>query len=287
MSSTNGLTSKAMLERLTIRQWTARRLDKKITQHVTEEYSADPDAGRWNKLLIPKEALRPLEKHNNEVRGRFYSLTLPWQDEGARILPAAAFRDLADYTSKAIAEHDRLADRFTAQYPGLLDTAEHRLNGMFNKADYPPPEEVRGRFSMGIHFAPLPTGQDFRVDLAQADADAIRQDIEAQTTAAVADAVCDLYARLRDALAHAAERLGTDGAIFRDSLIQNIRDLAAIIPKLNLTNDARLNQLAADADQLIGQQDPQALRAGRVWRKTAAQNADRLAKVAAQYAGAF
>lgn len=36
---------------LSIGQWTARRLDKKVTNEVNTQHSASEDAGRYNKLF--------------------------------------------------------------------------------------------------------------------------------------------------------------------------------------------------------------------------------------------
>jgi hypothetical protein len=46
--------------------------------------------------------------------------------------------------------------------------------------------------------------------------------------------------------------VGEKGSTFRSSLISNIRDLAEVMPGLNITNDPQLDALAAKAMQLTG-----------------------------------
>ena len=45
MTTSNSLTDKAMLARLSITQWTARKLDKRVTEEVRVHHGASADAG--------------------------------------------------------------------------------------------------------------------------------------------------------------------------------------------------------------------------------------------------
>ena len=56
-SATSTLSTRAMLVSLSISQWSGRRLDREITDEVNQQHNAAADAGRYNKLLLPKEAL--------------------------------------------------------------------------------------------------------------------------------------------------------------------------------------------------------------------------------------
>ena len=49
--------SRAMIVSLSISQWSGRRLDREVTDEVNQQHNAASDAGRYNKLLLPREAL--------------------------------------------------------------------------------------------------------------------------------------------------------------------------------------------------------------------------------------
>lgn len=87
------LSEKAMLVKLSISQWTARKYDRKVSHEVNSQYGANADAGRYNKVLIAQEAIKKITKVANEARTFHYYQTLSWSDEGYRMLPAANFMD--------------------------------------------------------------------------------------------------------------------------------------------------------------------------------------------------
>jgi hypothetical protein len=52
------LSQKAVLASLSISQWSARKLDKKVTEEIHPRNHAEPHAGRYNKLLIASPTKR-------------------------------------------------------------------------------------------------------------------------------------------------------------------------------------------------------------------------------------
>lgn len=98
----NLLSQKAVLAGLTIHCWTARRMDRKITNEVHENHNAASDAGRYNKLLVSKEALAEVEKAKSQLRTEHMKMTQPWFDEGARILPTALYATYAKNADVAV-----------------------------------------------------------------------------------------------------------------------------------------------------------------------------------------
>ena len=77
------------------------------------------------------------------------------------------------------------------------------------------------------------------------------------------------------------EKLQDKEGIFRDSLVTNIRDLCELIPRLNFTDDARLEELRTQAEKDLAAYDPEDLRKNQFARmETADAAADLLAKMA-------
>lgn len=49
------LSSRAMLCTLSIAQWSASKHDRKASEEIAAHHGAQPDVGRYNKLLIPRK----------------------------------------------------------------------------------------------------------------------------------------------------------------------------------------------------------------------------------------
>ena len=279
------LSEKAMLVNLSIAQWSGRKLDRVVTDEVVVAHSADRDAGRWNKSLVLGRALEAVKRAANDARTCHYQHSLPWTDDGARILTAAHF---LGYTAK-VGEYERrfnaAADDFARDYPSFVTAARSGLGDMFNEADYPPAADVRRRFSVSVDFRPLPCGDDFRVDLSADDVARIKGDIEASVQTATAEAMRDLWRRLYEAVRHVSDKLKDGDAIFRDSLIGNVRELVDLLPALNLTGDTDLAAAVVEVKGKLADLDPQALRDHETDRAQAARTADEIARKMAGYCG--
>src|ERR1700758_1805880 len=89
------LSTRAMLCSLSISMWSARKHDPEASEEIAFRHGARPDAGRYHKVLLPKEALAEIQKIVSEARQKHYFVTLPWGDDGYRVLPGAAYFDHA------------------------------------------------------------------------------------------------------------------------------------------------------------------------------------------------
>ena len=96
-----------MVVNLQVGVWLGYRLDKTTTRRVTEEADAAPDAARVNKHLVPKEALSDIVSCAGSIHRHFYDRTLPWKDNGDRLLTRRISLDF-------IQEHEELATKFNS-----------------------------------------------------------------------------------------------------------------------------------------------------------------------------
>jgi len=271
------LDQKAMLAALNVSQWTARKEDKKITKEVETAHNAK-DAGKYHKVLIAKESIQTIQKIVNEARIYHYTVTLPWNDNGERILTTALFFDYSRAIAKFKGQFETAVNSFLDNYPALIDAARTRLNGMFNQEDYPTIKKVKGKFSFSHQFTPIPSTSDFRVDLQQEEIEKIKSALDARLKAREQEAVKDLWERLFSTVSHAAERLSDPDAIFRDSLIVNIQELVNLLPKLNFTDDPTLEKLRREVENKLLKFDAATLRDDPTARKQTAQEARELLK---------
>jgi hypothetical protein len=201
------LSRKAVLVSVNISQWTARRLDKIVTQKVNSEHGASDDAGRYNKLLIEAERLESITKMVSAARALHYKMTKPWADEGARVLPNALFGEFSTKFREIKRDFHQAADDFCRDYPSYIEERRVKLANMFNPADYPAASEIRSKFRLDLHISSLPDAADFRSDLdAETEAD-IRAEIEASSQQAADNVVKHTHEQIAKVVGHMAEKL--------------------------------------------------------------------------------
>lgn len=281
-SASSTLATRAMIVSLRISQWSGRRLDREVTKEVNDQHGAASDAGRYNKLLLPKEALEDIERIVSETRNDFLKRTLPWMQDGSRIMAADAYLSHMAWLRSQSAKFDAAVDKFIAQYPGYVAAAAARLNGMFKAADYPEAGELRAKFAMECKVLPVPTSDDFRVAISDAQAERIRSDIEQLVGEATRAAVRNIFERIAELAERMVDRLNAykpatkpgerSEGIFRDSLVENVRDLISVLPALDITGDPRLADLA-ERMKVLAEHDASVLREDEGKRRDVANEA--------------
>lgn len=236
---------RSMLVELTIRQWTARKHDKKVSQEVDQGHGAK-NAGRYNKQLIAKDALEPIAKKAAAIRAFHYTRTLPWGNNGQRLLPAKFFMDYRNELIKHRDEFSRLVDTFMGGYPLLVNDARIRLGSLYDPAEYPPASEVRRSFGVEFDIFPVPTAGDFRVEVANEERAEIAAQIEAATQERQANATKACYVRVRDVLQRMKQQCVAGKTRITDSLVEDARDLTGMLDDLNIAGDPELTRLNAE-----------------------------------------
>lgn len=232
----SALSKRAMIVTLNVSCWTARKQDKKVSAEVEASHNAK-DAGRYNKLLIDKHHLDPLTNWAGQIRAAHYKMTLPWMDNGGRLLPAKLFMDYRNRIDDMRNEYDNRVRTLVVAYPQLVQDARMRLGTMYNPDDYPVVGELNSKFAVEMDIMPVPDGSDFRVDISDKEADRIREDMAAKVQARQDAALKDAWERVREVVSTIQLRASADKAVIRDSLIGNARELVALLPGLNVNDD--------------------------------------------------
>ena len=143
------LNEKACLVTLKISQWTARKLDKKATSDVCTANGTTAAWTKATKALVSDSATKPIRQLANEARIYHYSMTLPWDDQGARMLPTKAYMAYVDRMNQYKDKYTALVDVLVLNYQALVSDARVQLNGLFREADYP--QNVGDKYDMRTH----------------------------------------------------------------------------------------------------------------------------------------
>ncbi len=288
------LTHDAMLVSLRIAAWSGRQYDRKASTHVAVHHEASVSAGRYNKCLLPKAAFAALTATMSAARSTHYAQTLPWDDQGSRLLTVANYEGYTELMDALRERMVRERARFIEDYDDNIDKARLDLGKLFRIEDYPSKEALRGKFGLRYRIIPVPDADHFMAKLASDDTDRVKRDIESQIEERLHDAVGDLYRRLGEAVERVSDRLREDDEgkplVFRDSMIGNIRDLVDIVPRLNIFGDETLAQLCGQVKDRIASVEPDALRPSKSFdpaaRASVKREADALSERFAGYFGA-
>jgi hypothetical protein len=269
------LNDRALLVQLSISQWTARKYDKKATKEVTNANGATMDAGRFNKALLPmNDLLDNVHKKATLIRTEFYTNTLPWGMEGTMMLPSANYLSFMTDFRKQKSEWQYLVNQFVQGYDQLVSDAKRTLGSLYNASDYPQRWEVAAKFDMDMAVFPVPSA-DFRVSIGSDELSRIQQDVEQRVKASQQKAMTEVWTRLYDRVKHMAEKLADPKAIFRDSMLENTREICALLPRLNFTDDPDLETMRQQVEATL-LKHPEALRNDPDLRRDTAAEAKKI-----------
>jgi hypothetical protein len=241
------ITERAMLAAIHISVWTAIKHDRKVSREVAEQHGAYAGAGRYNKQLLREaERLESLRSLSGQIRQYFYKITLPWSDEGYRLLPAHFYFELTTKMREFEQAFAQRVEEFLAVYPSYIEQVRPELNGLFREEDYPSTDKLRNKFGVRLEVLPIPSGNDFRVTLSEEEQARVAREIDESVRQSLQKGTEDLWTRLKGVVAHMVERLNEPESRFHASLVTNIGELVDLLPRLNVNQDEELNHFAGE-----------------------------------------
>lgn len=261
------LSDKALLITLTLSQWSGRRYDRVATNTVHSTHETAAQVGNYNKKLLPNAVeLEKVHSMGGALRKFVTERTLPWLSDGTRIVSGAYYLEFIRELNSRKDELDRAVRTFISAYPKLQVEAQSKLGTLYCASDYPSQDELAKMFRCKVTVMPVPSSGDFRVELDQNEID----EFNSKMREVEANALKDAYSRLSEVISKATARLSDKDAKFKDSLIENVKDLVAIMPHLNIMGDNQLTALTTEVDQVIGKVDAEVMRNNLTDRETVA-----------------
>lgn len=240
---------------LQVGTWMGYKLDKNTTRKVVNDAGAASDAMRVNKHLIAKDVISPIQTARGALRLHFYKVTLPWKDNGDRLIPRQAYHE------KFISEHGALREKFDQEvevffntgYPRALEQAEFRMGSAFDPEDYPRESQLRKCFYVNLDIDAVSATYDWRLEK---DASVLQGRVN--------KAIGGLWQKLAEPLERFANALegGSEEreATVKKATVNNLREIVETLPLLNFTNDPELNKIKKQIEERITRYEPEDLR---------------------------
>lgn len=314
------LGDRAVLMRLSMGLPGENRQDPGLTGAVKSEHGLGSQAGKWVKQLYPAQALAGIKKLDNEARAFHNAVTLPF-DTGIGILPSALIMEYGDRMREFRGRREVLRDEFLNNPEEWIAWAIKEHNGTFDPDLYPGCSKVDGsatpqnveavllgndfyvdkevwkremgsKFEFGAVPLPVPDGGHFADTVASLLGTDV-QAVDQRVRDAALEAERELLRRMLEPVVSIAQKLaempksGKDGKtkadiIFRDSLVENLREIADLGPKLNISGDPEIDKFCAEIKALASVK-PDTLRADKAVRADIQKKADDLAERLAGY----
>jgi hypothetical protein len=258
-----------MLVELSVSQWTARKLDRSTTDElVSNKNASEKGAARVNKnLFAGRSELETINQYVTETRSYLYDNTLPWSDSGIRLLPSAKFMEFNNELQDREDKFFGLVTEFVTIYPSLITAQAMALGDMFNRTDYPAPDDIEHRFRFNVNYMPVPSSGDFRVDVGNDAQEDLKKQLAKFADERVENAMNGFKARMVEHLKRMSDRLGVDVVagevkprVFHNTLLDTAHDLCDLAGSLNIVNDPQIEEARRALKRSISGVDVQDLR---------------------------
>lgn len=273
--------------RVTMKKWSALKSDKALREQLAESKGAEQGWMLVQKALIDRNIIKRIAKQDGHIRNNIIQVfCLPWGQDGDAsgdgwwLLPNRAAQTFLETMESARKDRERLIDELVRDYEKHKAQAMVRLGAAFNRDDYPTAEAVKSKFRLEVEVEPLPSAGDLRLDLTREWSDRLVSETKQREAERTLRAVRSVAERVMETAGHLSQRLSKydpnnpNAAPFRDSTVEAVKELADILPLLNITNDPALvlaRQRLIDATDGV---TPDALREDDALRQKVAKSAD-------------
>jgi hypothetical protein len=279
------LADKCMLVKLTVRRANLTKRDT-FAEGVIQTQLDDASLIVNSKLF--RDKLNPINQimsKASEVYTYHKLHTLPYIDKGPRILPNEQY---FDYT-REMRDRIRAVDDMMALHMPNFDKfvqldiqyrSQGKSTGRASVADYPSAEDFQQRMGFDLRFTPMPEAKHFLFDISDDDLKEFNATMESVANSARNETI----KRMLEPLTHLVDKLnkpiGTEGAIFRDSAVENVMEGIAMARKLNVAGDAEIDYMAETLKQAVNvfNTNKDVLRESPIVREQAAKKLDDIAK---------
>jgi len=275
------LSSRAVLVSCEVNMYRTNRVDKEVTNKINE--GCRRKAGSFTKYTMAKDCTSGYESAAADIKNFHKLMTLPW-DPVNRILAIELHQEYMDGQRQRISTFEDRYDQFCINYSGYVHAEKELLGTMWKAGDYPAVSKIRDLFGTKLNIVPIPSVGDWRVKLSQDELDYLNDNLEKQITARFAGAMAGVWKKLYDPIKKMADRLA-ESKKPHNSIVQNIKDLLPVLPKLNIGNDPKLDEMAKEIEQKLCRFSGKEIRGNEEVRNTLKDATAEIMKKMAPYAG--
>jgi len=236
---------KAVLVKLKISSWGGYKTDKQTSREVALGKNASKtDAGSYIKKLLGKGEAGQIGRIKNKALSYYQSISLPWEDTGYRILPTALFMEFSENVRKFKSDFQIAKRNFISDLPKIKESGRLRLGDLYREEDYPTIGELERKIHFSTTLMPLPGSSDFRLDLPEEEAEAIKREAKKAEKEMAAGIIRECCKKMYEPLKNIIEKVKEFDDKWQESSLKKLGTIAQIIRKLNIVDDPEINHIA-------------------------------------------
>jgi len=250
------ISSAAMVVDFNASVWTARKKDNKASEDVNNMNAADKGVANVTKNLLGEcDELRAVQKFAANVRNIHYSMTMPWSDNGSRLLTTQQYFKYNEVMTDLQQEFYRLVGELLDVYEWRVIKAQDKLGTMFNRDEYPTRDSLQDKFGFRVSYVPLPDAGDFRIDIGNEAMTQIKSQYESHYTQAIKTAMNDIWHKLHGNLTTLVRQLDVNeegkGNRLYDSVFDRAIELTEMLGTCNVTGDSQMEAMRRQLEQAL------------------------------------
>jgi len=259
LQETTSIKNRAMKFRLS-RGGTHRRVRDKDAETLVKQTLGDEGQIVSRELFTGKNYLTEYQALAGEMYSYHVKATLPFGDDGSRLLPNTAYFDYTSKMQNYISRLDSLKGMIVTNWGAMVQADINARNSRLiqaNKpatashADYPTLAQIEARLYVSWFPEPVATSNDFRFEVP----DAMKKQLDDQISLMVEEAGRDLYVRMLKPVSAFVDKLskftGDKGQRWHDSFVDNLNALTKDLPRLNINDDPMVTSLLSQIDAII------------------------------------
>jgi hypothetical protein len=278
------LDKKAILIKIVIHRPKLTKKDKNVGREVAITYESDENMGRYTKHLIAKDSFKDVDKTLNKITPYLYSRTTPYLDGGWRLLPTSLYSEVETNLRAMISDSNEKIDNFVNNWEVYCKESCIKLGKLYCQADYPLQPELRSRFGVEVHFAPIPNVNDLRIQIDEDKIEEIKERVRQSKDLAFQKSMDDLFNRIVGVLERLRDRMKAESYVGKEgkeekprlfnSIISSIQDLIQVLPDLNITDDPTIERIRQKMELEFMNLDIKELKEDEALRTETAEKAD-------------
>lgn len=235
---------------LTSRQDQQARMELAASKHVEER-----SISASRKLFLDSSRAKDCVQSTSRIKDFVARHTLPWGDDGYRLLPLTTLTRFRQELDTLLWKHDQLVDCFQANLSWEIDQDRMRLGGMFDLADYQVRRngkteliDFRDRLTIRPTYEPITDPSDWRSAPSEHD----RTQYAEMLASVVTEATTDLTERVRSGVSALLTKIAAFSSgknagqrvKWTNSALSDLAELAELVPELNIAGDKNLQSIA-------------------------------------------
>ncbi len=270
------LVTDTILIRVSVNVWTGRNKDSVLSAATAHQAGAANDSVESYTVMLDKGDILPLTEIANETRKWLNQNSIVWNSDGWRLVASTDYERVRSHLEGQKAKFLNEVDKLVQRRDELEANAQKKLKSLFK--GFPTADALRESFPFNIERDSVKDGADIRLRHVSPSVQAeIENEVNNRNAERTKDSVRQLVNRLLSVVQHAADTLSNEEKVFRNSLVENIRDIVGLIPALNITGDPGIAAIGREIAEQLAKHDADSLRENKAVRREVASSAKSIA----------